>query len=72
MERYTVLKEYSKGGTFGELALSELQPRAAAINSCRSSFFAVIYKEDYDLYVNRFMKRKKEHMYEFFKQIPFM
>ena len=27
MERYTVIKEYGKGGTFGELALLENQPR---------------------------------------------
>ena len=60
MNRYNVVKEYDTGGTFGELALLENQPRAASINSSRSSFFAVIYKEDYNMHVNRFMKRKKE------------
>ena len=72
MDRYLVLKEYDKGDCFGELALLNDDPRAAAVNATRTTFFATVHKDDYEAHIKRFEEKEKKNIVTFFKQIPFM
>ena len=61
----------AKGESFGELALTKDEPRAAAIQCQTKCYFAVIQKADYNKLIKKMHYKNEQQHIEFFCKLPY-
>ena len=69
-DRFTEVRQYSAGDSFGEGALINSKPRAATVQGTAPCFLAVMDKESYKKSLGKIERKQKDHLIQFFKDCP--
>ena len=72
IKKFTILQTYEAGESFGELSLLYGVPRALSIAATRNCVFMTIHKDDFNHFLKRFEKKKKDQIVDFFKNVTFL
>ena len=72
MDKFKKIKEFEPGMIFGELALLYNSGRMMSIAATHSCTCLTIHKNDYIQYLNKYAKRQRDQIQEFFKSVPFL
>jgi CRP-like cAMP-binding protein len=62
--------QFSKGGSFGELALESSKPRAASIKCKQPCHFVVLEKSDYNRLILKLIRDKRNNLVSFLQSLP--
>ena len=71
LEWFCEVKTMAKGESFGELALTKDEPRAAAIQCETKCYFAVIQKANYNKLIKKMHYKNEQQHIEFFCKLPY-